>query len=178
MSTTSSQISIDMNLNHIEGNCLRNPILPDPAKAIITTRFNRDFDPDLPILPLCMHSTNRDVNKPPTELGVYDTNKGSSFHSQGRFVHIVHHGYAASTLDNGREENKPLRGSAEVMEVIGHARARFDSQDYDELRIYNIVKHGLAHITKLERALGEHMSANKDTMVRQEDRLGAFISEQ
>ncbi|TGO24845.1 hypothetical protein BPAE_0093g00060 [Botrytis paeoniae] len=35
-----------------------------------------------------------------------------------------------------------------------------------------------AHTIKLERALGEHMTTNQETMVRQEDRLGTFISEQ
>ncbi|TGO24846.1 hypothetical protein BPAE_0093g00070 [Botrytis paeoniae] len=84
MSTSSSKASIDINLNHLEGDCLRHPELTDPAEAFIKARFNHGFDPDLPILPLCMHSKDRNVTKTPTELGIYDTNKGSSFHSKGR----------------------------------------------------------------------------------------------
>ncbi|KAF5879481.1 uncharacterized protein Bfra_006689 [Botrytis fragariae] len=76
------------------------------------------------------------------------------------------------------EENRTPRGRAEAMEVIRQARTRFDGQYYDELRIYNIAENEFSHINKLERALGEHMTKNKETMVRQEDRFGAFISEQ
>ncbi|KAF7864245.1 uncharacterized protein EAF02_010213 [Botrytis sinoallii] len=83
MSTSSSKTSININLNHLEGNCLRHPVLTDPAEAIITARFNHGFNPDFPILPLCMHSKDRDVNKTPTELSRDDTNKGSSFYSEG-----------------------------------------------------------------------------------------------
>ncbi|KAM0181201.1 hypothetical protein ACHAPF_001946 [Botrytis cinerea] len=84
MSTSSSKTSIDINLDAIEVHCIHYPKLPDPTEAIITTRFNHDFDPDPPILALCMHSANQDVDKTSTELGRYSSNKGASFHSEGR----------------------------------------------------------------------------------------------
>ncbi|TGO42231.1 hypothetical protein BHYA_0011g00650 [Botrytis hyacinthi] len=56
------------------------------------------------------------------------------------------------------DENRTPRGRAEAMEVIRQARTRFDSQDYDELRIYNIAQHEFSYINKLERAPGEHMT--------------------
>ncbi|TGO43891.1 hypothetical protein BCON_0756g00010 [Botryotinia convoluta] len=201
MSTSSNKTSIDINLDHLEGDCIRHPKLKDPAKAIIAARFNRDFNPDLPILPLCMHSKDRDVTKMPTKLSRDDTNKGSSFHSEGRewnkdreLVPSVQQNYEEELNEGDSrilyitamlrrhwimagDENRTPRGRAEAMEVIRQARARFDGQYYDELRIYNIAKNELAHIRKLERALGEHMTENKETMVRTQDRLGVFISE-
>ncbi|KAF7919875.1 uncharacterized protein EAE98_009109 [Botrytis deweyae] len=216
MSTSSSKTSININLNHLEGNCLRDPKLQDPAEAIITARFNHGFDPDLPILPLCMHSKDRDVNKTPTELSRDDTNKGSSFHSEGRewnkdgevswavlsgwypackkeYEKDFHEGYPRKFYITAMlrrhwimvgEENKTPRGREEAMEVIRQAGSRFDSeycdevQYCDEVRIYNIAQNESLHMNKLERALGEHITANNETMVRTQGRLGAFILEQ
>ncbi|KAF7904344.1 hypothetical protein EAF00_001678 [Botryotinia globosa] len=76
------------------------------------------------------------------------------------------------------DENRTPRRRAEAMEVIRQARTRFDSQDYDELRIYNIAKNEFSYMNKFERALGEHMTVNQETMVRAHDRIGAFVSEQ
>ncbi|KAF7941261.1 hypothetical protein EAE99_000898 [Botrytis elliptica] len=201
---------MNINVNHLEGNCLRLPKLQDPAEAIITARFNHGFDPELPILPLCMHSKDRDVNKTPTELSRDDINKGSSFHSEGRewnkdgvvswavlsswcpacnkkYEEDLHNGdsrilYITAMLRRHwimvGDQNKTPRGRAEAMEVIWQAKTRFDIQDYDKLRIHNIAKHEFSHIIKLERALDELMKVKKETMVRTQGRLGAFILEQ
>ncbi|TGO70189.1 hypothetical protein BOTNAR_0003g00830 [Botryotinia narcissicola] len=199
MSTSSSQTPIDINLNHLEGNCLRHSELPDPAEAIVAARFNHGFDQTYP-----------DVNETPTELSRDETNKGSIFHSEGRewnkdgevswavlsrWCPACNKEYEEE-FDKGDsrilyvtamlrrrwimvgDENRTPRGRAEAMEVIRQARTRFDSQDYDELRIYNIATKELSYMNKLERALGEHMTVNKKTMVRAQDRIGAFVSEQ
>ncbi|KAF7957719.1 hypothetical protein EAE96_003289 [Botrytis aclada] len=76
------------------------------------------------------------------------------------------------------DEHRTPRGREEALEVIRHARANFDGQDYDKLRIHDIAKNEFAHMIKLKRALDEHMAKNKETKVRTNDRLGAYISEQ
>ncbi|TEY60336.1 hypothetical protein BOTCAL_0181g00040 [Botryotinia calthae] len=210
MSTSSSKTSIDINLDAIEVHCIHYPKLPDPTEAIITTRFNHDFDPNLPILPLCMHSENRDVKKTPTELGKYSSNKGSRFHSEGRewnksgeiswavlsgwcpaynrkYGKEINMGYSRILYITAilrrhwimaGERNKTPRGRAEAMEVIREAGLRFDGQNFDKRRIIEIASNEFIHIRKLEGARGKHMTEHKETMVRKEDRLGAFISEQ
>lgn len=92
----------------------------------------------------------------------------------GLFACIVYHGYVASILDR----NKTPRGRAEAMEIIREAGLIFDGQDFDKRRIDEIASNELLHITKLERARGKHMTEHKETVVRREDRLGVFISEQ
>ncbi|TGO19616.1 hypothetical protein BTUL_0003g00700 [Botrytis tulipae] len=185
MSTSSSQTSIDINLDYLEGDCLRHPILTDPAEAIVAARFNHGFDPDLPFLPLCMHSKDRDVTKAPTELSRDETNKGSSFHSEGREWNkdgevswAVLSSWCPACSKEYEEEL--FKGNSRILYIMAMLRRHWIMVG-DENRTPRGRAEAMeefSYMNKLERALGKHMTVNKETMVSAQDRIGAFVSEQ